>query len=79
MLEAGIQGLSLRDLGRIRTPRIVVWGARDSVDSVTAGLASARALHARFVLIPGAGHLSMLVAPQAVAAAIDGEARSIVR
>ena len=35
--------------------------------------------HARFVRIPGAGHLSMLVAPQAVAAAIAGEARSIVR
>jgi pimeloyl-ACP methyl ester carboxylesterase len=79
MLEVGVQGLSLRDLGRIRTPRLVVWGARDSVDSVPAGLASARALHARFVRIPGAGHLSMLVAPQAVAAAIAGEARSIVR
>ena len=79
MIEGGVPGLSLRDLGRLRVPRLVVWGADDSVDSVSAGRATARALRSRFVVIPGTGHLSMLVSPRAVAAAIDREARSIVR
>jgi pimeloyl-ACP methyl ester carboxylesterase len=66
----GIVGLKLSDLGRIRTPATVVWGARDDVDGVDAGRRSAAALHAPFLLIPGTGHLSMLVAPGPVAAAI---------
>jgi pimeloyl-ACP methyl ester carboxylesterase len=47
-----------------------VWGASDNVDPVAAGRQSARDLHARFVLVPGAGHLSMLAAAPQVAAAI---------
>jgi pimeloyl-ACP methyl ester carboxylesterase len=79
MLEVGVQGVTMHDLARVRVPRLVVWGQDDSVDSLSAGRATAAALHARLVVIRGAGHLSMLVAPRDVAAAIDGEARSIVR
>lgn len=71
MLAGGIQGVTRADLEHVRTRRIVVWGAHDSVDSVTAGRKTASLLHARFVLIPGVGHLSMLGNPQAVAAAIE--------
>lgn len=71
MLRYGVQGVSKQTLQRVRAPRIVVWGADDSVDSPSAGRATARLLQARFVSIPHAGHLSMLAAPAAVARAID--------
>jgi pimeloyl-ACP methyl ester carboxylesterase len=71
MLGNGIQGVTRTDLEQVRTPRIVIWGADDSVDSVTAGRKTASILHARFVLIPNAGHLSMLGNPRAVATAIE--------
>jgi pimeloyl-ACP methyl ester carboxylesterase len=71
LLRYGIQGFHLVDLHDVHTPRTVIWGADDTVDSVPAGRASARALRAPFTLIPGAGHLSMIVAPHAVARAID--------
>jgi pimeloyl-ACP methyl ester carboxylesterase len=71
-LSEGIQGVSLADLARVRTPRVVIWGTQDTVDSVSAGRATASALHARFVLVPGAGHLSMLGAPDRVARSIEG-------
>jgi pimeloyl-ACP methyl ester carboxylesterase len=72
MLGNGIQGVTGAQLEHVRTRRIVIWGAEDSVDSVTAGRKTASILHARFVLIPNAGHLSMLGNPHAVAAAIEG-------
>jgi pimeloyl-ACP methyl ester carboxylesterase len=71
MLRYGIQGVSTATLRRVRVPRLVVWGADDTVDSVSAGRRSARLLHARFVPVPGAGHLSMLAAPGGVARAIE--------
>jgi pimeloyl-ACP methyl ester carboxylesterase len=71
LLGNGLQGFRLADLRAVRVPRLVVWGAEDHVDEVSAGRASARALGARFVLVPGAGHLSMLGNPRAVAAAIE--------
>lgn len=49
----------------------MIWGADDSVDSVTAGRRTAAILHAPLVLIPNVGHLSMLGDPRAVAAAIE--------
>jgi pimeloyl-ACP methyl ester carboxylesterase len=76
LFESGVPGLSLADLQRVSVPRLVVWGAEDSVDSVAAGRASAAALRSRFVLIPGSGHLSMLAQPRAVAAAIGEAATS---
>jgi pimeloyl-ACP methyl ester carboxylesterase len=76
MLRYGIQGFHLSELARVRTPVTVVWGADDTVDGVSAGRASANALKARFRLIRGAGHLSMIAAPRAVARAIDQFAAS---
>ncbi len=71
----GIIGLAPADLTRISVPSTVVWGQFDDTDSPSAGRASAAALHAPFIVIPGAGHLSMLVRPAAVAAAIGNVAR----
>jgi pimeloyl-ACP methyl ester carboxylesterase len=63
----GIPGLTLPQLARLRVPRAVLWGADDNVDSLASGRASAAALHTRLVTIPGAGHVSMLARPAAVA------------
>jgi pimeloyl-ACP methyl ester carboxylesterase len=71
MLRYGIQGVSEQALRGVRTPSLVLWGAADSVDSPAAGRRTAALLGSRFEAIPGAGHLSMLVAPAAVARAID--------
>lgn len=71
MLPHGIAGWTLADLRRVHgVRRVVAWGALDTVDSVASGRRSAEALRAPFVLLPRAGHLSMLVDPQGVAAAI---------
>jgi pimeloyl-ACP methyl ester carboxylesterase len=66
----GIPGLTLPELARLRVPRLVLWGAEDTVDSIASGRASAAALHTRLVTIPRAGHVSMLARPGAVARAI---------
>jgi pimeloyl-ACP methyl ester carboxylesterase len=71
LLSYGIQGVSTSALERVRVPRIVVWGAHDTVDSVSAGRRTAALLHARFLTVPKAGHLSMLAAPAEVARAIE--------
>lgn len=71
LLSYGIQGFHLDELAAVRIPRIVVWGANDTVDSVAAGRHTATALHAPFIVVPAAGHLSMLTNPSAVAAAIN--------
>jgi pimeloyl-ACP methyl ester carboxylesterase len=67
----GIQGVSASTLAEVRVPRLVAWGSEDTVDPVDAGRRTAALLHARFVEIPGAGHLSMLAHPALVAKAID--------
>jgi pimeloyl-ACP methyl ester carboxylesterase len=71
LLSYGIQGYQLDQLKAVRVPRIVVWGADDTVDSVTDGRRTAAILHAPFVLVPAAGHLSMLSNPTRVASTID--------
>jgi pimeloyl-ACP methyl ester carboxylesterase len=71
MLRYGIQGVPPEALRAVRVPRVVVWGADDTVDDVASGRRAAALLRTRFVLVPGAGHLSMLAAPGAVARAID--------
>ena len=71
MLRYGIQGVSPSTLRAVRVPRLVVWGADDSVDSVGSGRHAAALLRTRLVIVPNAGHLSMLAAPHAVARAID--------
>ncbi len=73
LASGGIPGVSHADLARLRVPRAVVWGASDNVDPLSSGKATASVLHVRLVLIPQAGHLSMLANPPAVAAAIERE------
>jgi pimeloyl-ACP methyl ester carboxylesterase len=75
MLQYGIQGFHPTQLHAVRVPGLVLWGAKDTVDPVSAGRKSARALHARFELLPRAGHLSMLGEPKAITAAVDAFAR----
>ena len=58
-------------LQAVRVRATVVWGAEDGVDDLRVGRETAGDLHARFVLIPNAGHLSLLSAPGAVARAIE--------
>jgi pimeloyl-ACP methyl ester carboxylesterase len=71
MIPHGIQGWTPADLRRVHGIRTVVaWGAHDTTDAVSEGRASARALRAPFVLLPHAGHLSMLADPSGVARAI---------
>ncbi len=74
LVAGGIPGVSLAELARVRVPRAVVWGANDNVDSVGSGKATASALHVRLIVVPRAGHLSMLANPSATAAAIEREA-----
>jgi pimeloyl-ACP methyl ester carboxylesterase len=71
MLGNGIQGVSTATLGRVHVPALVAWGSKDTVDSVSAGRRTAAIMHAPFDLIPGAGHLSMLVRPALVARAVE--------
>src|SRR2546426_1893536 len=74
-LQYGIQGFHLAQLRTVRVPALVLWGAHDTVDSVSAGRRSAQALRAPFQLLPNAGHLSMLAAPGAIARMVDSFAR----
>jgi pimeloyl-ACP methyl ester carboxylesterase len=71
LLRYGIQGFQLPALLKVHSPVAVVWGQDDTVDGVSAGRRSAETLAASFMLIPGAGHLSMVSQPAAVARAID--------
>ena len=71
LLGHGIQGVPVSTIKQVRVPALVVWGAQDTVDPVAAGRRTARLLHSRFVEIAGAGHLSMLERPRAVARAIE--------
>ena len=71
LFVGGGSGVSIDDLHRVRVPRLVVWGQHDTVDAVDAGKRTAHALGAPFVLVRGAGHLSMLGRPRAVAAAVE--------
>ena len=64
LFHTGVQGLTLADLRRLRVPRIVVWGQHDTVDDLKAGRTSAQALGVKLIVIPRAGHLSMLDEPR---------------
>jgi pimeloyl-ACP methyl ester carboxylesterase len=71
LLANGIPGVTRAQLGALRVPRAVVWGAHDGVDPVSSGRETASALHVPLELVPHAGHLSMLANPRAVARAIE--------
>ena len=66
-----IPGFPRAALQQLHIRATVVWGDRDDVDDLKHGRQTAHDLHARFVLIRTAGHLSMLTRPQAVARAIE--------
>ena len=68
---AGIPGLSRSQLAQIKVPAVVIWGSEDSLDPITAGRETARLLHTGFRLLPGAGHLSMMVDPLGFASAVE--------
>jgi pimeloyl-ACP methyl ester carboxylesterase len=55
----------------MRIHATVVWGTRDGIDPFATGRKVAGELHARFVTIPGAGHLGLLTDPAIVARAIN--------
>jgi pimeloyl-ACP methyl ester carboxylesterase len=70
MLSNGTQGLRISDLARVRVPATVVFGQHDSSVPVASGRRVAAVLHASITIVPGAGHLSHITHPQAVAAVI---------
>lgn len=70
LLAGGLPGVTTPALRAVRVPRAVVWGADDTVDTVSAGRSTASALHVPLTLIPRAGHLAILTRPRAVADAL---------
>ncbi|MDX6598129.1 MAG: hypothetical protein QOE87_2016 [Gaiellales bacterium] len=70
MVGNGIQGLQVADLARVRVPATVAFGQHDSSVPVSSGRRVAGVLHAPLTIIPGAGHLSQITHPGAVAAVI---------
>jgi pimeloyl-ACP methyl ester carboxylesterase len=70
MLRNGVQGLRLDDLRRLRVPAAVAFGQHDSSVPVASGRRVAEALHAPLTIIAGAGHLTQITHPAAVAAVI---------
>jgi pimeloyl-ACP methyl ester carboxylesterase len=71
MVGNGIQGLQVADLARVRVPATVAFGQHDSSVPVSSGRRVADVLHAPLTIIPGAGHLSQITHPGAVAAVIE--------
>ncbi|MET8612911.1 alpha/beta fold hydrolase [Streptomyces misionensis] len=68
MADAGM----LPRLSTVTCPVLVIWGADDTVVTPDFGRAYAAAFpHARFELIPGAGHLPIREQPEAVFAHLD--------
>ena len=62
----------LHRLGRVRVPALLVWGEDDAVATPDFGRAYAAAFaDARFVSIPGGGHIPTIQAPDATLAALD--------
>ena len=79
MLGHGIQGVSVSTIQSVKVPALVAWGSHDTVDPMSAGRQTAALLHAPFVEIPAAGHLSMLARPALVARAVDQVAAKTIR
>jgi pimeloyl-ACP methyl ester carboxylesterase len=66
-----LPGFSRATMRTLRVRATVVWGAEDDVDGLRAGRRTGEDLSARVIVIPDAGHLSLLSAPVAVARAIE--------
>lgn len=60
------------DLGAVEAPTLLVWGAHDRIVPAADGPAwRDRLPHARLVVLPRAGHVPMVDAPEALADAIN--------
>jgi pimeloyl-ACP methyl ester carboxylesterase len=73
MVGRPLPGLTRAEIQQLHVPATVVWGSKDGVDPLADGRQTAGDLHARLVLVPGAGHLSILTDPTAVAHAIAAQ------
>jgi pimeloyl-ACP methyl ester carboxylesterase len=73
MVGRPLPGLTRAEIQKLRVPATVVWGSKDGVDPLAEGRQTSGDLHAHFVLVPGAGHLSILTDPTAVARAIAAQ------
>jgi pimeloyl-ACP methyl ester carboxylesterase len=60
------------ELGRLRCPRLVLWGARDGQVPVADAFEYARRLRAELRVIAGCGHLLIAERPDACCDAIEG-------
>lgn len=66
------------DLSLITVPTLVIHGEKDAIVPVAVGQATATAIPgARFVVIPGAGHVPTMTRPHDVVAAIEGWASGL--
>jgi len=66
-----LAGLDDAALASVRTPSLVLWGDSDTSVPLAAGRIAARLLRAPLVVLPRAGHLSMLADPAGFAAAVE--------
>jgi len=64
-------------LGEIRAPALVLVGAEDEPYLRAADVMTARLPHARKQVIPGAGHIASLEAPEALSEALVGFVREL--
>lgn len=78
-LARDLAGERLPDASAIGAPGLVLWGAADRVIRLSRGRWLAKRLHARIIVIPKAGHMSLEEQPQAVDRAIAEFAAADVR
>jgi pimeloyl-ACP methyl ester carboxylesterase len=67
----GVPGFTLAELARVPLRALVVWGALDDIDSLELGRRAAGALNAPVVVLPRGGHLTPLLLPHQLAAAVE--------
>jgi pimeloyl-ACP methyl ester carboxylesterase len=76
MSKRGVAGLTDAELATVRVPALLLWGRHDGNVPLSAARAAQRDLHgAPLVVLPNAGHLSMLADPTGFAAAVERFAR----
>jgi pimeloyl-ACP methyl ester carboxylesterase len=57
---------------RVQAPTLVVWGDRDRLVAPRLARRTAAAVRGRLLMLPGAGHVAQIEAPDAVARAVAG-------
>lgn len=71
MAGAGLLHLQPSDIQAIVVPRGIIWGAEDATSGGSLTDTQANLKHPTTVIIPGAGHLSMVSDPATFAAAVE--------